>query len=176
MVAQMGYKVLVVDADLRRPSCEKALKVRKSAHGLSDFLAGQEELEKAIKPTSMPNLYVVSSGSAPPNPTELIGSKRMYETVSLLKDRFDFVLIDSPPVMLVSDAVILSTMVDGVVLVVRGQETQKHIVKMAVSQLRDGQAKMLGVVLNRIDARSADYADYCHYYYPHSYNVRETND
>ncbi len=174
MFAQTGLQVLVIDADLRRPSCHKALKVR-GGRGLTDFLAGQEELEKTIKPTSIPNLFVLNCGSAPPNPTELVGSKKMHETLALLKDRYDFILIDSPPVMPVSDAVILSTMVEGVVLVVKGQETPKHLVKAAVSQLGNGQGKILGVVLNRVDIRGADYTDYYQYYYPQSYYTRETD-
>jgi succinoglycan biosynthesis transport protein ExoP len=145
----------------------------RGGRGLTDFLAGQEELDKVIKPTSISNLFVLNCGSTPPNPTEVVGSKRMHETLAALKDRYDFILIDAPPVMPVSDAVILSTMVDGVVLVVRGQETQKQLVKEAVSQLGNGSGKILGVVLNRVDIRGADYSTYNNYYYPHFY-TRET--
>jgi capsular exopolysaccharide synthesis family protein len=168
MLAQMDLQVLVIDADLRRPSCHKALRVR-GGRGLTDFLAGQEELDNVIKPTSISNLFVLNCGSSPPNPTELVGSRRMNETLAALKDRYDFILIDSPPVMPVSDAVILSRMVDGVVLVVRSEETQKHIVKAAVSQLGNGHGKILGVVLNRVDIRSAEYKDYYKYYSPDSF-------
>jgi len=172
MFAQSGLRVLVIDADLHRASCHKALRV-KNGRGLTDFLTGQEALEKVIKPTSIPNLSVLNSGSTPPNPTELIGSKKMQETLVLLKNSYDYILIDSPPVMPVSDAVILSTMVEGVVMVVRGQETRKHVVKAAVSRLGNGHGKLLGFVLNRVDIRSADYAEYYHDYYSHYY-TRET--
>lgn len=168
MLAQMELQVLVIDADLRKPACHKALRVR-GGRGLTDFLAGQEELEKVITPTSISNLFVLNCGSTPPNPTELVGSKRMDETLAALKDRYDFILIDSPPVMPVSDAVILSRMVDGVVLVVRSKETKKHIVKAAVSQLGNGHGKILGVVLNGVDIRSAEYKDYYQYYNRDSY-------
>ena len=168
MLAQMELQILVIDADLRRPSCHKALRVR-GGRGLTDFLAGQEELNNVIKPTTISNLFVLNCGSTPPNPTELVGSKRMSETLAALKDRYDFILIDSPPVIPVSDAVILSTMVDGVVLVVRGDETKKHIVKAAVSQLGNGHGKILGVVLNRVDIRRAEYRDYYKYYNPDYY-------
>jgi polysaccharide biosynthesis transport protein len=168
LLAQMELQVLVIDADLRKPSCHKALRVR-GGRGLTDFLAGQERLDDVIKPTSVANLSVLNCGSTPPNPTELVGSKRMNETLAALRDRYDFILIDSPPVMPVSDAVILSTMVDGVVLVVRGDETKRHIVKAAVSQLGNGQGKILGVVLNRVDVRSAEYKDYYKYYSPNHY-------
>ena len=163
LLAQMELQVLVIDADLRKPSCHKALRVR-GGRGLTDFLAGQERLEDVIKPTSISNLSVLNCGSTPPNPTELVGSKRMNETLAALRGRYDFILIDSPPVMPVSDAVVLSTMVDGVVLVVRGDETKRHIVKEAVSQLGNGSGKILGVVLNRVDIRRADYKDYYKYY------------
>jgi capsular exopolysaccharide synthesis family protein len=173
MLAQMDLRVLVIDADLRKPSCHKALRV-KGGRGLTDFLVGQDHLDNVIKPTSVPNLFALSCGSTPPNPTELVGSKRMYTTLANLKERYDFLLIDAPPVMPVSDAVILSTMVDGVVLVVRGQHTQKQLVKEAASQLGNGSGKILGVVLNRVDIREAEYSGYKQYYYPHFYGPEIT--
>ena len=163
VLAQLGHQVLVVDADLRRPACHKALRVQ-DGPGLTDVLAGLIDLETAIKTTAIPNLSVLNCGSIPPNPTELIGSKKMDETLRTLKTRYDFVLIDSPPVVPVSDAVDLSTLVDGVVLVVRGQQTPKHLAKVAVAQLNNGHTTILGVVLNRIDIRSAEYAKYYRYY------------
>jgi polysaccharide biosynthesis transport protein len=165
MLAQMELQILLIDADLRRPSCHKALRVR-GGHGLTDFLAGQEGLDDVIKPTSISNLSVLNCGSTPPNPTELIGSRRMNETLAVLKERYDFILIDSPPVMPVSDAVVLSTMVDGVVFIVRGGQTKRQLVKAAVAELGSGQSKILGVVLNRVDIRSAEYKDYRKYYSP----------
>src|SRR5919108_3214800 len=163
VLAQLGHQVLVVDADLRRPACHKALRVQ-DGPGLTDVLAGLRELQAVIKTTAVPNLSVLNCGSIPPNPTELIGSKKMEETMRTLKTNYDFVLIDSPPVVPVSDAVDLSTMVDGVVLVVRGQQTPKHLAKMAVAQLNNGHTTILGVVLNRIDIRSAEYREYYQYY------------
>jgi polysaccharide biosynthesis transport protein len=163
VLAQLGHQILVVDADLRRPACHKALRVE-NGPGLTDVLAGLIDLEPAIKTTAVPNLSLLNCGSIPPNPTELIGSKKMDETLRTLKTRYDFVLVDSPPVIPVSDAVDLSTMVDGVVLVVRGQQTPKHLAKMAVAQLNNSHTTILGVVLNRIDIRSADYAEYYRYY------------
>jgi polysaccharide biosynthesis transport protein len=160
MFAQLGYNCLVIDADLRRPSCHRALRVSND-RGLTDFLVGQEALANVIKPTPIANLSVLNCGAAAPNPTELIASKKMRDALDNLKERFDFVFIDSPPVMPVSDAIVLSTIVDGVVYIVRGQETSKNMVKAAISQLKnDHQAKILGVLLNRVDVRAAEYDDY----------------
>lgn len=167
MFAQMGSPVLLIDADLRRPACHKALKAGNEC-GLANFLAGQEELGKVIGPTSVPNLSLLACGTIPPNPTELLGSKKMHEMLGVLKEHFDFIVIDSPPVVPFSDALVLSTIVDGVVFVVSGQESQRHVVKTAISQFEDSHAKILGTVLNRIDIRSAEYGDYYRYYYPPS--------
>ena len=163
MFAHLGYNCLVIDADLRRPQCHRALRVNND-RGLTDFLVGQERLEQVIKPTSVANLSVLNCGAPAPNPAELIGSQKMQDALEQLKTRFDFILIDSPPVMPVSDAVVLSNMVDGVIFVVRGQNTPKNWVKSALSELRNERTKLLGVVLNRVDLRSADYEDYYQYY------------
>jgi capsular exopolysaccharide synthesis family protein len=161
MFAQMGYEVLVIDADLYRPSCHRALRT-KNVLGLTDFLAGQAPMETVIMPTKIPKLHILSRGSAAPNPTELVGSQKMRDSLDSLKGRFDFLLIDSPPVTPVSDAVLLSRVVDGVVFVVRGQKTRKHLVKAAVTQLRNSQAKILGVVLNGVDIGKEEYRDLYH--------------
>jgi polysaccharide biosynthesis transport protein len=161
MFAQMGYEVLVIDADLYRPSCHRALRTTNSV-GLTDFLAGQAPLERVISATRVPKLHLLSRGSAAPNPTELLGSQKMRESLDSLKQRFDFLLIDSPPVTPVSDAVLLSRMVDGVIFVVRGQKTRKHLVKSAVMQLKNSQARILGVALNGVDIGRDEYSDLYH--------------
>lgn len=173
MFAQMGSPVVLVDADLRRPACHRALKMGNES-GLTDFLAGHDVLEKVIKRTKVPNLSLLTCGRIPSNPTELLGSNAMRETLRLMKERFEFVVIDSPPVVPFSDAVVLSMLVDGVVFVVKGQEIQRGLVKTAISQFENSRANILGFVLNRIDIRSAEYADYYRYYYS-SYNCYEPN-
>lgn len=159
MLAQKGHRVLVIDADLRRPSCHRALKVH-NGRGLTEFLAGHEPLQSVIKESSMTNLFVLNSGSVPPNPGELIGSKKMQESLVALRNQYDFILIDTPPIAPLSDAVVLSPMVDGVIFVVRGQHTPKQLVKAAIAELRYDPSKILGVVLNRVDIRSGEYANY----------------
>jgi Mrp family chromosome partitioning ATPase len=93
----------------------------------------------------------------------------MQDTFALLKESYDFIFIDSPPIMPVSDAVVLSTLTDAMIFVVRGQDTPKHIVKEAISQLGNNRSKILGIVLNRVDVRSAEYRDYFQYYNPEFY-------
>jgi capsular exopolysaccharide synthesis family protein len=160
--AQMGVRVLVIDADLRRPRCHKILGIEHGV-GLSEVLTGQRETLEVIKPTALHSLFFLGSGAVPPNPAELVGSRKMHETLTLLQEHYDYILIDSPPVMPVSDAVLLSTMVDGVVLVVKGQETPKQLVKETCARLGLARAKILGVVLNGVNMRNGDYA----YYYRH---------
>jgi polysaccharide biosynthesis transport protein len=157
--AQMGVRILVIDADLRRPSCHRLLRMDRG-FGLTDVLTGQRGPEEVIRPTALDHLSLLSAGSPPPNPAELVGSKTMQETIASLQAHYDYILIDSPPVMPVSDAVLLSTMVEGVVLVVSSQQTPKHVVREARARLSYARAKVLGVVLNRISLRSGDYACY----------------
>ena len=169
--AQMGVKVLVIDADLRRPRCHKVLGIA-SEPGLTELLTGQREPQEVARPTAIENLFLISCGSSPPNPAELVGSRKMQETLAFLQAHFDYVLIDSPPVMPVSDAILLSTMVDGVVLVVGGQETPKHVVREARARLGYARAKILGVMLNRVNMQSGDYSYYYRHYYGY-YNHTE---
>ncbi|MBI4526971.1 MAG: polysaccharide biosynthesis tyrosine autokinase [Deltaproteobacteria bacterium] len=161
--AQMGVRTLVIDADLRRPRCHKVLEVENGV-GLSELLAGQIDVQKAIKPTAADGLFLMSSGAACPNPAELLGSKKMNETLLLLKEQYDYIFVDSSPVMAVSDAVMLSTMVEGVLLVVDGK-TSKTLVREARARLSNPYTKILGVLLNRVDTRNGDYASYYRHYY-----------
>lgn len=162
--ARMGSRVLLIDADLRQPSCLRALRMTEDELGLSDYLANLAGLDEVIRSTPVPNLSVVGAGSLPPSPSELLGSKRMSVTLELLKQHYDYVFIDSPPVIQVSDAVVLSTIAEGLIFVVQGQLTPKPIVKQALAQLGKRQSKILGLVLNRVDMKSAEYRDYRHYY------------
>lgn len=159
--AQMGVRVLVIDADLRRPTCHKILKMDNQV-GLADVLAGQMECQDAIRTTAAPNLFLMSSGTSPPNPAELLGSKKMQETLQQLREQYEFIFIDSSPVMAVSDAVYLSAMVDGTLLVVN-RKTPKPLVRTARARLDTPHTKMLGIILNQVDTRHEGYS----YYYSH---------
>jgi len=112
------------------------------------------------------HLFILSSGSVPRNPAELVGSKQMRAILASLQEQYDYILIDSPPVMLASDAMLLSTMVDGVVLVANAQRTPKQVVREARTRLTCARAKLLGVVLNKLNIRNREYAYYYRKYAP----------
>jgi len=161
VLAQMGVRVLVIDADLRCASCHKVLGLENDA-GLADVLTGQRELTEVIHATAIEQLFFLSSGPLPLNPAELVGSKKMRDTLAALQGQYDYILIDSPPVMPVSDAVLLAAMADGVVLVANAQQTPKQVVRATRTRLHYAHAKILGVVLNRLHIRHGDYAYYYH--------------
>jgi succinoglycan biosynthesis transport protein ExoP len=163
MFAHTGARVILIDADLRRPRVHRVLAMDNSI-GLTEVLAGARKLHDVIHPTNIDGLDLLASGMEPPNPTELLGSDKMREVLVQLSSEYDVVLIDSPPVLPVSDALLLSTMVDGVVVVVNSRKTSKQQVKAACTKLEFARAKIFGVVLNQVDVRHPDYKYYSHYY------------
>lgn len=160
--AQMGGRVLLIDADMRRARCHEVLGVHNLV-GLTEVLVGQKQASDVIRPIGNGGLSFMSAGSVPPNPTELLASRRMQEVLEELSAAYDSVLIDSPPVMPVSDSVVLSRLVDGVVIVV-GPRTPKQLVRHACSRLGQVGARILGVVLNQVNMKSPDYYHYHRYY------------
>ena len=168
-LANLGASVLLIDADLRRPSIHKAFELDKM-RGLSTYLSRDVEVKELIQKTEVPNLSLLPCGPPPPNPAELIGSERMKDMLRLLAQRYDHILIDSPPLMHVTDPVILSTLVDGVILVVHGGRSSRHMVQRARQELVSVGAKIFGIVLNNIDlAREGYYDNYYYYRYYSSY-------
>jgi capsular exopolysaccharide synthesis family protein len=169
--AQQGQRTLLIDADLRRAVLDRAFHVERSP-GLTEVIVGETTLDAAIHETEIPNLSLLASGRFPPNPAELLGSSRMQEILRDAKGKFDVVLLDSPPLLAVTDAAVLATMVDGVVLVIRTQRTKRDAVRRAIGHVRSVRGRLLGAVLNDVDMRSgAYYGSYGHYYY--SYYGRE---
>jgi capsular exopolysaccharide synthesis family protein len=162
-LAQAGGKVILLDGDMRNPELHKALHLNYEK-GMSTFLSGNSDLVPVIQKTDIPNLFVVPSGKIPPNPAELIGSPRMKELLELLEQLFDHVVIDTPPVLSVTDARVLATMVDGVILVVKGGQTPRQAVRLTKRLLLEVHAHIIGVLLNDVDVRSADYSYYSKYY------------
>jgi succinoglycan biosynthesis transport protein ExoP len=169
-LAQLGDKTLLVDGDLRKPGVSRALSMADGKHaGLSSYLAGVSTLDLVTVPhPSINNLSAIPTGPIPPNPADLLSSYRLAEMVVELRKKFKFIVIDSPPVMAATDAVILSVLVDGVLLVVRSGQTPKEAFIRTRDLLTSVKCRMLGVVLNAVDAGSPDYY-YSYRYHPYSY-------
>ncbi len=168
-LAQRGGQVLIIDADLRKPGIGPALGLA-DARGLSGFLTGAHGLEEVIRRVdSVPNLSVIVSGQRPPNPAELLSSTTMERLLGDLRQRFDHLVIDSPPLLMVTDATVLSKFVDGVVLVVESGATQRKAVLRAHKVLENAGTKILGVVVNKMDLRNDSYYAYGYKAYYHSY-------
>lgn len=173
-LASAGGSVVLIDADLRRPSIYKHLNLDASLPGLVDVITGQRTLDEVSLREVMKRITIIPSGRIPPNPAELLGSLEMASIIDELSARFDYVIIDSPPVLPVTDSVILSRYVDGVVLVVKGGATPKRVVTDARNRLKSVGATLLGVILNDVDIAGGDYYYYNRYY--HSYYQNESKD
>ncbi|MHB2156595.1 GumC family protein [Calditrichota bacterium GD2] len=166
-LAQAGNRVVIVDADLRRPILHSVFGTTKE-EGLTNHLAGSISYEQAFKETVVENLSLVTSGVLPPNPSELLASKKMEDFLNKLCEDFDIVVLDSPPVIAVTDASILSTKVDGTLLVVYAGQTERDAIKRAANMLNSVSARLLGIVLNGFDVQGI-YGSYYYYYYHHYY-------
>ena len=161
VLAQKGVRVLLIDADLRRPSIHKTLGMGPRT-GLSNVLTGSTTLEQAIVRTPiLPNLYILPAGTPPPNPAELLASTNMRDVLAQLREEYDHIVIDTPPSLSVTDAVVLSPRADAVVLVIRSGQTTKQALRRARDLLAQVNAKVVGVLLNAVDLSSPDY----YYYY-----------
>ncbi|MGE7857280.1 CpsD/CapB family tyrosine-protein kinase [Bacillus sp. NPDC094064] len=144
---QQGKKVLVIGADLRKPSIQDLFAVHNS-NGLTNVLSGQANIMQCIQKTDIENVYVMASGPIPPNPAELLGNRVMDEVLLEAYNMFDIVLIDTPPVLAVTDAQILANKCDGIILVVRSEKTEKDKIVKTKQLLDKASGKILGVVLN----------------------------
>ena len=163
-LAQTGDRVVLLDCDIRNPRVHRIMEMSNQA-GMSTFLSGNSELSGLIQETKIPNLFVITAGPIPPNPAELLGSARMKQALVLLAESFDHIVIDSPPVLAVTDARILAPLVDGVILVIKGGETPKEAVQRTKRLLQEVHGHLIGTLLNNVDVRSADYYYYSRYYY-----------
>ncbi len=174
-LSQLGSSVLLIDADLRRPTVHRVFKMGQ-AHGLSTFLSRQVEIDPLIHKLWVPNLSVLPCGPIPPNPAELISSERMRMLLKILSEKYDHILIDSPPLINVTDPVILSTMVDGTILVVQAGRSTRDVVRRARQELNSVGAKVFGVVLNNLDIKREGYDSYLSTYGNYGYGeVREAS-
>jgi succinoglycan biosynthesis transport protein ExoP len=169
-LAQLGDKTVLVDADLRKPGIGRLLNLGSGKYaGLSSYLAGVSTLDLVtVQHPAIPNLAAIPTGPLPPNPADLLSSHKMSDAIAELRKTYKFIVIDSPPVMAATDAVILSVQADGVLLVVRSGETPKEAFTRTRDLLTSVNSRLLGVVLNAVDASAPDYY-YSYRYYPYSY-------
>ncbi len=165
-LAQLNKRVLLIDGDLRRPSVRKAFEMENSL-GLVSYLTGQQEWRAAVRSTGIGNLDALVCGPVPPNPAELLSSERMRTLLEEAREEYQFVLVDSPPLLNVSDARILARLTEGMILVVKGGETPRELAQRAQGYARDVGANLIGVVLNNLDVRAGD--DYYYRYYRYDY-------
>lgn len=162
-LAQAGSKVLIIDSDLRKPKIHKLFCLPNNI-GLTNILIEHMNWEEYIASVEeLPNLYVMTSGPIPPNPTEILGSERMMGLISKIKEKFNFVILDTPPVGVVTDAAVISSYVDGAILVVASGNVEIEAAQRAKALLSNVKANILGVVLNKVPTKGAGY--YKYYYY-----------
>ncbi|HEY4013122.1 MAG TPA: polysaccharide biosynthesis tyrosine autokinase [Polyangiaceae bacterium] len=162
-LAQGGQRVCIVDCDLRRPRLHRIFD-RVGDSGVTNVLLGECTVDEVAKPTVVQNLWAIPAGPVPPSPADLIHSERFRRFLGELSERFDRVVIDSPPLAAVTDSAVLSTLVDGTVFVVRAFQTSKQLARQGLRALRDVDARVVGAVLNAVNLSKHEYS-YYHYYY-----------
>jgi capsular exopolysaccharide synthesis family protein len=164
--SQTGSPVVIIDGDMRKPRIHKVFNGSNGV-GLSNFLSGNAELKSIIRTSNIPNLFYIPSGPIPPNPSELLGSNLFKNMLQFLGRTFEQIIFDSPPVLSFGDSLILSNCVDGVVLVVTSGKTPREALQQSKNSLLQVNAKILGVVVNRVDIGQTGhgYYGYGNYYY-----------
>jgi polysaccharide biosynthesis transport protein len=167
VMADSGNRVLLVDADMRRPRIHRIFNVPNSA-GLSSLILGEVKLDDLVKTTVVPNLSVLTCGPVPPNPAELLHTEAFATLLEEMARKFDRVIIDSPPVGVVSDSVVMATRVDGTLMVLKAGRTSRDVARQAVRSLTDVNARIFGAVLNDLDLEDQKYGQY-YYYYRYGY-------
>lgn len=179
MLAQTGAEVLIIDCDLRRPRLHASFNLPNN-RGLTNYLSGECQIDEVLQNyETVPNLKLLTSGPIPPNPAELLGSDEMRKLLQTLSERFTHVIVDSPPAISFTDASILSTFVDGVILVVHGGRSSRAVVRRAKQQLLDVGANIFGVVLNNVKAESREYYGagyYSSYYQTEDYHEGDSGN
>jgi capsular exopolysaccharide synthesis family protein len=170
-IARSGYSVLLIDSDLRKPRIHSLFGMN-NLSGLSTYLAGATQDITTVFKNPMINLTVVPSGPTPPNPSELLGSNRMNELLNILNEKFDLIIWDSPPMMTVTDSLILNRVLDGTIIVTRSGKTTYDIVRRGLKLLQGNResladSRVLGLVINAFNVKNADQQYYQYYnYYP----------
>lgn len=165
VMAQNGSKTILIDCDQRKPKLHKVF-LTSNQKGLSDVLVGNSVFQEAVQKTEIENLDILTSGTRPPNPSELLASIKMKNFIENLREKYDCIIIDTPPVIAVTDAQIVSRYADGCLLVVASAQAEREAVAKAKELLEKVDAKILGVVLNKLDIQEKGY--YGHYYTDYS--------
>ncbi|HKH47640.1 MAG TPA: polysaccharide biosynthesis tyrosine autokinase [Thermoanaerobaculia bacterium] len=173
VLAQLGRPVLIMDCDLRKPRLHQVFKLSNRV-GLVNQLTGTADLDAVILPTEVPNLWVLPSGPMPPNPSELLASERLRELLRTLRSRFDYVILDTPPALAVTDATLVGAFADGVVLTLRSHKVTREEVRLVRDRLRQADIKVLGAVLNRNRALQAGMARGYRYAEAYGYGAEES--
>jgi len=171
VMADGGNRVLLLDADMRRPRIHRIFDVS-NASGLSSLVVGEGTIDDTIKTTVVPNLWVLPCGPVPPNPAELLHTEAFATLLRELAKTYDRIIIDSPPVGVVSDATVMSAQVDGTVVVIRAKVTSREAARQSVRKIKDVNARVLGAVLNDLDLKEQQY----HYYYRYGYYYGDRKD
>jgi capsular exopolysaccharide synthesis family protein len=174
-LAQSGFRVLLVDTDLRRPRLHRSFRLVNDV-GVTMACTGQTPLDECIRDSGVDKLSILTSGPIPPNPAELLHSDRFRALVTELQGKFDRIVFDTPPILPVTDAAILAQLVDGVVMVARGFSTQRTASLQASRLLLDVKAHIVGVVLNAVDLSRSDYKEYHYYYRRDGYYVHDGSE
>ena len=162
-MADAEHRVLIVDCDMRKPRIHKVFEIS-NIYGMAEILLHGGDYKKALNPTSNENLYIITAGKIPSNPSELLYSNAMKTLIQNLKKDFEYIFIDAPPVVPVTDAVIMSNYVDGVILVCASGVIEIELAQKAKESLENVNANILGVVLNKINTKNDKYSSYYYYY------------
>lgn len=170
-MAQAGSRVLLVDADMRRPGLHRFFQLGNKV-GLTSVLGDQADITQAIQPTKLPGLSLLTAGPSVASPADLLASRRMADLVKRLEEQYDILLFDTPPVITVVDAMVLGGTCDGVILVVRSGAVPHEVVSRAKRQLENARARVLGVLLNAFDFKREAYS---YYYYTYAYGYGSAN-
>lgn len=164
VLAEKGSRVLLIDGDLRIPSIAKKMEIP-STPGLTDFLLSKHDRFENYKSSLLDTWYIMPSGDIPPNPSELLGSKRMESALESMRSYFDYIVIDLPPVNLVSDALSISSLITGIIVVIREEYTEKKELERCFRQLKLSNVNILGCVMNEAKSNSGSYSKYRKYRY-----------
>ena len=171
--ANLDKKVLLLEGDLRNPSVHRMFNIS-NTKGLTDILLNNKVFADCVHCTEVKNLHVLTCGSMPPNPSEILSSKRMKEFITSLREYYDYIFIDAPPIGIVTDAGIISTYSDGCIFVVGSKQCDIEMAKIAKKRLEDVNANIIGAVLNKFEAEGSSY-NYYNYYYEQSNSRKARN-